>query len=158
MRGCGMTTPFDLFLSKLEGARAVPGGEGAIRRARAFCPCHQHAPHKPGRSPSLSIGETPAGAVLVHCFAGCEQLAVASALGLDLADLFPINSRQHVARGVGMGWLPVAALADEAYMLCMTLAERSEVHAEAAGEFARLATAFRRQARAAMRGEGRVRA
>ncbi|HSJ40701.1 MAG TPA: hypothetical protein VK955_06570 [Xanthobacteraceae bacterium] len=36
---------------------------------------------------AVSIGDH--GGVLLHCFAGCEADAVAHALGLDMADLFP---------------------------------------------------------------------
>jgi len=35
------------------------------------------------------VRETPEGAVLVHCFAGCTVDAVLGALGLELSDLFP---------------------------------------------------------------------
>lgn len=145
-----MLSAYDNFLSRLTGVRHVPGGGGTARRARALCPHHQ-AEATPGRAPSLSIGETAAGAVLIHCHAGCTVEEIAGAVGLQLTDLFPKRSEAPAAGGVGASWLPVAAIADQAYMLCMALAARSEVHADAACEFARLGEAFRREARAAVR-------
>lgn len=147
-----MLSAYDNFLSRLAGVRHVPGGGGTVRRARALCPHHQ-LEATPGRSPSLSIGETPEGGVLIHCFSGCTAGEIVQAAGLQLADLFPEQGQgeAHAGRAVGAGWLPVAAIADQAYLLCMALAARSEVHADAACEFARLGEAFRREARAAMR-------
>lgn len=145
-----MLSAYDNFLSRLAGVRPVPGGGSTVRRARALCPHHQ-TEATPGRSPSLSVGETREGAVLIHCHAGCGTEEVIEAAGLQLADLFPGRDEAHAVRGTGAGWLPVAAIADQAYLLCMALAARSEVHADAACEFARLGEAFRREARAAMR-------
>lgn len=145
-----MLSAYDNFLSRLSGVRHVPGGNNIIRRARALCPHHQPEATA-GRSPSLSVGETREGAVLIHCYAGCSAGEIAESAGLQLADLFPERSEAHAMRGAGASWLPVAAIADQAYMLCMALAARSEVHADAAGEFARLGEAFRREARAALR-------
>lgn len=145
-----MLSAYDNFLSRLSGVRHVPGGNNIIRRARALCPHHQPEATA-GRSPSLSIGETPEGGVLIHCFSGCTAGEIVQAAGLQLADLFPEQGEAHAGRAVGVGWLPVAAIADQAYLLCMALAARSEVHADAACEFARLGEAFHREARAAMR-------
>lgn len=145
-----MLSAYDNFLARLAGVRHVPGSGGTVRRARALCPHHQPEA-TPGRSPSLSIGETREGAVLIHCYAGCTVGEIAESAGLQLADLFPERGVAHASRGAGASWLPVAAIADQAYMLCMALAARSEVHADAACEFARLSEAFRREARAAMR-------
>lgn len=49
----------------------------------ACCPAHAD------NGPSLSVRENPDGAVLLHCFAGCEVSAVVAAIGLELHDLFP---------------------------------------------------------------------
>lgn len=49
----------------------------------ACCPAHKD------RSPSLTVRGLPDGRILVHCFAGCEPLAVLDALGLEMTDLFP---------------------------------------------------------------------
>ena len=51
----------------LNGRRS---GKGWMAR----CPAH------PDTTPSLSINETPAGKVLVKCFAGCSQAEVIAAL------------------------------------------------------------------------------
>lgn len=49
----------------------------------ACCPAHTD------KGPSLSVRETPEGAVLLYCFAGCSVSAVVAALGLDMSELFP---------------------------------------------------------------------
>lgn len=53
----------------------------------ACCPAHKD------RSPSLTIRETPDGKILLHCFAGCEVADVIGAVGMDLSDLFPPESK-----------------------------------------------------------------
>ena len=54
----------------VEGLNGRPSGKGWMAR----CPAH------PDTTPSLSINETPAGKVLVKCFAGCSQAEVIAAL------------------------------------------------------------------------------
>lgn len=41
------------------------------------------------KAPSLSVRETPDGAVLLHCFGGCEVADVVASMGLQMTDLFP---------------------------------------------------------------------
>lgn len=67
----------DVLLSRLEGVQK----QGDAWRARC--------PSCGGRSRKLSVKEVDDGRVLVHCFGGCESLAVVQAAGLALADLFP---------------------------------------------------------------------
>lgn len=50
------------------------GGQKAGNCWMARCPAHEDS------TPSLSIGETRNGKLLVHCHAGCEQTAVIAAL------------------------------------------------------------------------------
>src|SRR5688572_17643568 len=50
------------------------GGRWRGQRGMAKCPAHKD------RSPSLSVTAQNSGFVLVHCFAGCSQAAVLSAL------------------------------------------------------------------------------
>ena len=73
-----MTAPIDLILPLLTKARQRQPGQWS-----ACCPGHDD------KRPSLSVRETPEGAVLVHCFSGCSADAVVAALGLSRADLFP---------------------------------------------------------------------
>lgn len=75
---CGI----DDLLSRLEKCRATGAGRWVAR-----CPAHQD------KTPSLSIRELPDGRILIHCFTGCSVDAVLSAIGLELSDLFPENSR-----------------------------------------------------------------
>jgi len=58
------------------------GGFGPQRGSSWRCPAHED------RTPSLSVDEGEGGRALVHCFAGCSAKAIASALGLETADLF----------------------------------------------------------------------
>lgn len=70
----------DALLSRLENVR--PAGKG---RWRAKCPAHG------GKNRyALAISESPEGVVLLHCFV-CEGGAgeIASAIGLDMSELFP---------------------------------------------------------------------
>ncbi|MEI6760158.1 MAG: hypothetical protein WCO22_06865 [Betaproteobacteria bacterium] len=71
-------SPIEKVLGGLTKARQRQPGQWS-----ACCPAHAD------RGPSLSVRETPEGAVLVHCFAGCTVDAVLGALGLELSDLFP---------------------------------------------------------------------
>lgn len=71
-------TPIDNTLSRLEKVRQRQPGQYSAR-----CPAHAD------KGPSLSVRETPDGAVLLHCFAGCEAAEIVGAMGLELHDLFP---------------------------------------------------------------------
>ena len=68
----------DDLLSRLEKVRQTASGEWV-----ACCPAHDD------RSPSLSVKDSGDGRILVHCFAGCEVLAVLAMVGLKLSDLMP---------------------------------------------------------------------
>ena len=70
--------PIDLILPLLTKVRPRQPGQWS-----ACCPAHED------RGPSLSVRQTPEGAVLIHCFAGCGPEAVVAALGLQLGDLYP---------------------------------------------------------------------
>jgi len=47
----------------------------------ACCPAHAD------KNPSLSVRETPEGAVLMYCFSGRQVSEVVNALGLEMSDL-----------------------------------------------------------------------
>lgn len=55
----------------------------------ACCPAHLD------RSPSLAISETSDGVVLIKCWAGCSANDVVQAIGLQLRDLFPGNTKRR---------------------------------------------------------------
>lgn len=82
-------TPVDKVLATLD--RVKPAGAG---QWKARCPSHDD------RNPSLSIKEGDNGAVILHCFAGCETADVVAAMGLQLADLFPPKDRTSRGNGV----------------------------------------------------------
>lgn len=73
-----MTRPIDVVLGRL--SRHKPAGQG---QWKACCPAHDD------RNPSLSVKEGDNGAVLLHCFAGCETADVVAAMGLQMSDLYP---------------------------------------------------------------------
>ncbi len=50
---------------------------------KACCPAHDD------KNPSLSISETENGHVLLNCFAGCSQEAIANSLGVSAGELKP---------------------------------------------------------------------
>jgi putative DNA primase/helicase len=76
----------DSVLSRLKNVRRVRGGWTAV------CPAHED------RRPSLSVSVGADGRVLLHCHAGCNVEDVASALGLEMRDLFPERSDAHRER------------------------------------------------------------
>lgn len=55
----------------------------------ACCPAHND------KGPSLAVRELPDGRVLLHCFAGCETESVLVAIGMDMTDLFPPDSKRR---------------------------------------------------------------
>ena len=81
-----MVDPISQLLDRLD---RVQGKNG---KWMARCPSHDD------RGPSLSIGEGDRGSVLIHCFAGCEPVAVMNAVGLELSDLFPPDTAIDLRR------------------------------------------------------------
>ena len=83
-------SPLDLLLPHLEGVHRTGHGRYVAR-----CPAHED------RHPSLAVRETEDGALLLHCFAGCDVGSVVSAVGLDMAALYPkkdVSSRKPERR------------------------------------------------------------
>lgn len=75
-----LTGPIELVLGRMSGVRHGQRGQYFAR-----CPAHND------REPSLTIRETSEHAVLLHCFAGCSVQDITVALGLDMADLYPLR-------------------------------------------------------------------
>ncbi len=69
------------LLNRLE---KVEGTEG---RWTACCPAHGD------KSPSLAIRQLDDGRILLKCFAGCSAYEVVSAVGMDMQDLFPSETK-----------------------------------------------------------------
>lgn len=82
----------EILLSRLAGVRQTAPGRWA-----AVCPAHED------QSPSLSIRETDAGKVLIHCFTGCDTEAVLAAIGLSWRDLYPDRWHEAEARTLAQG-------------------------------------------------------
>ena len=53
----------------------------------AACPAH------PDKSPSLGVKLTDDGKILIHCFGGCAVADIVAAVGLELSDLMPANTK-----------------------------------------------------------------
>lgn len=71
----------------------------------ACCPAHSD------KSPSLSIRQLDDGRMILHCFAGCPNESVISALGLTFADLYPEDiNRNYQPIPKGQRWIPRDAL------------------------------------------------
>lgn len=66
------------FVGRLRGVRK--NGTG---KYMACCPAHNDS------DPSMAIGESKTGKILLHCYAGCSALDIVQSLGLRLEDLFP---------------------------------------------------------------------
>lgn len=79
----------DTLIAALDGVRA---SKTKARCWNAKCPAHAD------KSPSLLITEKDDGGVLVHCFAGCSAFEIVSAVGLDIAELFPPKDPQYPGR------------------------------------------------------------
>lgn len=77
----------DRFLESLVNVQAA--GDGY----RASCPVPDHGQGNGDRDPSLSVDVDDEGNVLVNCFAGCDNEAIVSSVGLTLADLFEQEDR-----------------------------------------------------------------
>lgn len=75
-------SPIDRVLPLLSSVK--PQGQG---RWLARCPAHED------KHPSLSVATGHDGAVLLHCWGGCDTGDVLAALGLDWPDLFSRQSK-----------------------------------------------------------------
>lgn len=78
---------FAHVFERLSGVR--PAGVGAWK---AFCPTHED------RKPSLSLRIGDNGAMLVHCFGGCDKGRILGALGLEMADLYDEPNRHRALK------------------------------------------------------------
>lgn len=108
------------MLARLDKVR-----ENGPGRWLACCPAHND------RSPSLAIRETQDGTILMKCFAGCPTADVLTAIGFDMADLFPQSDTDayRASKRPGERWVPrdvLSAIAREA-LIVMIAAE--SVHA-----------------------------
>ena len=83
-----MNTPLQHVLRQLEGTRETGSGW------QARCPAHDDA------HPSLSVGESDEGAVLLKCHFGCSTEAILEAAGLAWGDLFSSDASAPSGDGV----------------------------------------------------------
>lgn len=106
-----------------------------------------------GRGGKVSIAEGDDGRALLHCFGGCDAVAVTQAAGLTLADLFPEplkddspESRRRMRRAARESqWGAALDVLDlEAHVIFIHACDMATGKALSGGDVARLATAIRR--------------
>ena len=111
----------------LTGYRPSKPTVGVVEAGRAFCPAHQSGA---GRGRTLSTAQSSAGAILLHCHAGCAPHEICVVLGIDESDLFPdtVNHNNGISRGIGTTWYPAMALADAIDDTCCTLIQIKSIN------------------------------
>ncbi len=85
--------PIDRVLDRTRNRRE--NGSGWV----VSCPVPGHGKGRGDLNPSLSVSEGVGGRALLNCFAGCSPEAIASAMGLTLADLFEYLDDRRWAGG-----------------------------------------------------------
>ena len=113
--------------------------ETGSNRWLARCPAHDD------RRPSLSVTQTDDGIWLYKCWAGCEQLAVVDALGIEFADLFPERRIRHIDHRLRLSAIDaLAALGHEATVVAVIASDFLVHKAIDAETWSRLALAVSR--------------
>lgn len=72
------TANINALLDKLSGVKQT-----APDKWLAKCPAHDD------RNASFGIKRNEEGAILMHCFAGCDNQSILGSIGLTFSDLFP---------------------------------------------------------------------
>lgn len=94
-----MNSPASLLIARLNGVKETGRGKW-----QAVCPSHDD------KHPSLNIKERDDGALLLKCWAGCSAGEIVSAVGLELADLFPKSDNFDQTRAPRREMRPWSAL------------------------------------------------
>lgn len=108
----------EALLSRLQKVKAR-GND----RWSACCPAHSD------KSPSLSIRLLDDGRILIHCFTGCGAADVISAVGLEYAELFPEESKDHSKPAVRQPFSAqdaLRALSSESGVIAIAVADMAE--------------------------------
>jgi len=79
------------FLDKFPQDRIRDAGRGEF-----LAPCPAHNDHHP----SLLIGQTDEGSLIIHCRAGCDKTAILDSLGLGFSDLFSDDKKPDTTRPI----------------------------------------------------------
>jgi hypothetical protein len=91
-----MSAPISLFRERLEQVGRRVRGRGTNFMAQ--CPNPDHGQGLADRHPSLHVCESAGGAVLCHCFAGCQLSDIRAPLRLTERDLFPNRTGYRAGR------------------------------------------------------------
>lgn len=138
-----MSTPIDNLLARLDGVRQRKPGQWLAK-----CPAHDD------RHPSLLIEVGDDDRVLLYCYASCPALDIVSAVGLNLADLFPrripdSQKRQHRRRPTLSARDAMDAIDIESAIIMVTAADIVAGRAISADDINRIMVARQRIARVA---------
>jgi len=89
------------LLARLSNVRKTPARGNQLESHRANCPTCGHFDNR------LSLAKSSDGAILMHCFGGCESIEILNEIGLDFTDLFDEKDYQKSrfvdGRGIGVG-------------------------------------------------------
>ena len=83
-----MNDKLERLLSSLEKVEKLPPGNHQARY-RACCQAHGD------KNPSLSITLSNSDTILLKCWAGCSAHDVVHAVGMEMTDLFPEQTKYH---------------------------------------------------------------
>lgn len=83
-----MNEKLERLLSSLDKVEKLPQGNHQARY-RACCPAHGD------KNPSLSITLSNSDTILLKCWAGCSAEQVVNAVGMEMTDLFPEQTKYH---------------------------------------------------------------
>ena len=83
-----MNDKLERLLSSLDKVERLPQGNHQARY-RACCPAHGD------KNPSLSITLSNSDTILLKCWAGCSAEQVINAVGMEMTDLFPEQTKYH---------------------------------------------------------------
>ena len=83
-----MNDKLESLLSKLDKVERLPQGNHQARY-RACCPAHGD------KNPSLSITLSNSDTILLKCWAGCSAHEVVNAVGMEMTDLFPEQTKHY---------------------------------------------------------------
>lgn len=83
-----MNEQLERLLSRLDKVEKLPPQQHQARY-KACCPAHDD------KNPSLSVTLSQRDTILLRCWSGCSVEEIVSAVGMDMQDLFPKDTRVH---------------------------------------------------------------
>lgn len=123
---------FDKLVQRLTNAKAYKPSKSDFQKAvRSTCPCCG------GSSLKLNVSEKNDGAILIHCFGGCEVSDIVGSIGFELSDLFPndlnTTSPKHQSSHYkvrGWDWLSLTSALDELHNELIKIYTWQPIHSD----------------------------